>query len=116
MTLSSQNLGLTLLARQNHVHGPIQAHPGAGSADVYVCASCSARSANPDFQARLRRVFITVGQAPDHELMPYTFRPYPGHDSIQKLGRMDMRPAVDTLSDILSQVSLTERDADPEFL
>ena len=55
-----------------------------------------ALSANPDFQARLRRVFITVGQASDHELMPYTFRPDPGHDSIQKLGRMDMRPAVDT--------------------
>ncbi len=49
-------------------------------------------------KGRLRRVFITVGQAPDHDLMPYTFRPYPGHGSIQKLGRMDMRPAVDTLS------------------
>ena len=82
-----------------------------------VISALHSMNANQDFQHRLRRVFVTVGQAPDPDHLPgYTFCRYPGHDVMQKLGRMEMRPVADTLSDMLSQVSLTERDADLDFL
>ena len=47
-------------------------------------------------------------------LGPYTFCGYPGHVEMQQLSRMAMKPAADTLMDILSQLQLTERDADTD--
>ena len=76
-------------------------------------------SGNPDFQANLRRTFVTVCQAPlpptdPAYTGPYTFCPYPGHEAMQQLSRKTMKPAVDTIIDILSQLQLTERDADTD--